>query len=216
MLATNIVHVRQLTLGSGTRSSSSSSHQFAIPYPARERLTLLMTDYELLTSSVQPRVRTTLYVPLHPFVSLFLHFASASLEYRSQYFLTYQRGMMKVWKPFWYRNLYAGLCGFLCHLGQLENSLHQNHHRSGKILLKVALTLQITWISVVLRLGLESVVIRWSGSSYAHDSIVAVKYGSNSHLFQTRVWGQGGVAHTPHANLSLCLAFTFTFVNEVD
>ena len=86
----------------------------------------------------------------------------------------------------------------------------------GKILLKVALTLQITWISVVLRLGLESVVIRWSGSSYAHDSIVAVKYGSNSHLFQTRVWGQGGVAHTPHANLSLCLAFTFTFVNEVD
>ena len=151
LLATTIVQkssVRQLTLGSGTRSSSSSSHHFAIPYPARERWTLLMTDYELLTSSVQPRVRTTLYVPLHPFVSLFLHFASASLEYRSQYFLTYQRGMMEVWKPFWYRNLYAGLRGFLCHLGQLENSLYQNHHRSGKILLKVALTLQITWINV--------------------------------------------------------------------
>ena len=108
-------------------------------------------------------------------------------------FLTSQRGMMKLWRPFWYRNLYVGLFGFLCHLGQLEQP------SSDPSPLRKDLAEDSTDASNNMDQRCTEAGSRvggyWLVRKLIRSRFVAVKYGSNSHLFQTRVWGQGGVAH---------------------
>lgn len=164
------------TVGS-TRFSSSVSNHSARPNPAWQFQWLTSRALDELSSNCCIRTK---FGPGH--------LSSSSLRV-SQILHRLSTWHREAVTPLWYRDLHADLCWFLCHDLEHSNSLHQNHHSSGKIPLKVALMLLITYLDQ-----------RSPEAGFPIGDYLLVRK----------------LIHSRHANISLCLVFILPFVNEVD